>query len=193
MIGYTCEIYDDFGGESGCIWPRHLDNDNCSFATYEGIENFYRKYVNSYRGMNPHCTLPVEGNQNRLVNKNRKMKLHAWKYVNKFVRIRNETFLLRIKNETFLLSVSQAFDDHVYFLSEGCSFLISGEDRTRVDALVKLGSINLEEISYTDFFYYFLFDPKRNEFVSNLLQESVSDDGVFHAMQQSNLLLQGTS
>eukprot|EP01036_Dinobryon_divergens_P036584 gene36584-47672_t len=30
-IGYTCDIYDDFGGESGCIWPRNLGNSNCSF------------------------------------------------------------------------------------------------------------------------------------------------------------------
>lgn len=97
--------------------------------------------------------------------------------MNKFVRIRNETFLL---------SRSQSFYDHVYFLSEGHSFLMSGEDRARVDALVELGRINLEEISYADFFYYFLFDPKRNEFVSSLLQEAVSDEGVLHAVKHSN-------
>eukprot|EP01035_Chromulina_nebulosa_P023333 gene23333-30241_t len=178
-IGYTCDIYDDFGGESGCFWPRNLGNANCSFVTYEGIENFYRKYANSYGGMNPHCSLPVvEGNRTRRVNKNRRMKLHAWKFVNKFVRIRNETFLL---------SRSQTFDDHVYFLSDWHSFLMSGDDRARVDILVELGRIKLEEISYADFFFYFLFDPKRNDFVSKLLQEVVSGQSVVHAMQQSDL------
>ena len=98
--------------------------------------------------------------------------------MNKFVRIRNETFLL---------SRSQTFDDHVYFLSEGHSFLMSGDDRARVDILVELGRIKLEEISYADFFFYFLFDPKRNDFVSKLLQEVVSGQSVVHAMQQSDL------
>ena len=98
--------------------------------------------------------------------------------MNKFVRIRNETFLL---------SRLQTFDDHVYFLSEGRSFLMSGEDRARVDVLVERGKIKLEEISYADFFFHFLFDPKRNEFVSNLLQEVVRNQSVFQAVQHSDL------
>ena len=189
-IGYTCDIYDDFEGESGCIWPRNLGNDNCSFATYEGIENFYRTYANSYKGMNPHCSLPLVegGNRTRRVNKNRTMKMDAWKYVNKFVRI---------KNETGLLLTSQMYDDHVYFLSEGHSFLMAGEDRVRVDVLVQLGRIKLLEISYADFFFNFLFDPKRNEIVANLLAQeeaaaAVSDQSALFRAVHSDLPPQGS-
>ena len=106
----------------------------------------------------------------------------AWKYVNKFVRI---------KNESYLLSRSQTFDDRVYFLSEGLSFLMAGEDRAMVDVLVQLGRVQLEEISYADFFFNFLFDPKRNEFVSNLLQQAVSDQSAFRAVHSD--LPQGSS
>ena len=108
--------------------------------------------------------------------------MNVWKYVNKFVRI---------KNETFLLSKTQTFDDHVYYLSEGRSFLIVDEDRARVDALVVRNRIKLEEISYADFFFNFLLDPNRNEFISKLLEEVVDDqlvrDGVHSHLPTGSL------
>ena len=107
--------------------------------------------------------------------------------MNKFVRIKNETFLL----SKHVYSLTQTFDDHVYYLSEGRSFLIVDEDRARVDALVVRNKIKLEEISYADFFFNFLLDPNRNEFISKLLEEVVDDqlvrDGVHSHLPTGSL------